>query len=127
MASQEDVRKIAMSLPGTAEGEDRFAFSVEVKGKHKGYLWTWAERVHPKKPKVINHGVIAVVVPSQTMKDILLDSDPNVYFTEPHYNGFLAVLVRLEAISVEELQPLIVEAWKCKAPTETVRAYEKLS
>ena len=53
---------------------------------------------------------------------MILDSDPAIYFTEEHYNGFLAVLVRLDAISVEELRPRIEEAWKCKAPPEVVRA-----
>jgi len=124
VATQEDVRAIASALPGAVEGTDRFGFSVPVKGKFKGFLWTWAERVHPKKPKVINEGVIAVVVPTQLAKDLLLASDPAIYFTEDHYNGFLAVLVRLDAISVEELEPLITEAWKCKAPPELRKDFD---
>jgi hypothetical protein len=122
MATQDDVRTIASSLPGTVEGEERFAFSVMIKGKPKGFLWTWAERIHPKKPKVINEGVIAIVVPNLQAKEMILTSNPAIYFTEDHYNGFSAVLVRLEAISVEELRPLIEEAWKCKAPTSVVKS-----
>jgi len=93
VATQEDVRAIASALPGAVEGTDRFGFSVPVKGKFKGFLWTWAERVHPKKPKVINEGVIAVVVPTQLAKDLLLASDPAIYFTEDHNKGFLGGLV----------------------------------
>jgi hypothetical protein len=33
-----------------------------------------------------------------------------------HYNGFPAVLVRLTLIDVDELEELIVDAWRCQAP-----------
>jgi hypothetical protein len=116
MATLDDVRSIAAALPGAIEGDgEQFGFSVMVKGKAKGFLWTWSERVHPKKPKVINNSVIAVVVPNALAKEMLLESDPAVFFTEDHYNGFLAVLVRLEAISRDDLVPIIEEAWRCKA------------
>lgn len=121
MATHDDVRAIAAALPEAVEGTDRFAFSVAVKGKAKGFLWTWAERVHPKKARVINDGVIAVVVPNLLAKEMILESDPEVFFTEDHYNGFSAVLVRLDRISVEDLRPLIIEAWKCKAPADLLK------
>jgi len=50
VADQSDVRRVALSLPGTSEVEDRFAFSVHNKGKQKGFAWVWAERVEPKNP-----------------------------------------------------------------------------
>jgi hypothetical protein len=37
------------------------------------------------------------------------------FFTEPHYNGFPAVLVRLPAVTARELRPIITEAWRCQA------------
>lgn len=49
MASQQDVRRIALSLPGVREGEGRFAFSIEHKGKPKGFVWSWAERLQPQE------------------------------------------------------------------------------
>ena len=116
MATQDDVRKIASRLPGAIEGEGRFGFSVEVKGKHKGFLWSWAERVDPKKARVINDGVLAVSVPNLTAKELLIESDPEKFFTEPHYKGFPAVLVRLKKIKSKELEDLVIEAWRCKAP-----------
>lgn len=121
MATQDDVRSIAAELPGAVEGMDRFGFSVMVKGKAKGFLWTWAERIHPKKARVINEGVIAVVVPNLLAKEMILESNPEVFFTEDHYNGFSAVLVHLDKISAEDLRPLIIEAWKCKAPAELLK------
>ena len=69
MASQRDVRRIAMSLPGTVEEEDRFAFAVRNKGKDKGFAWVWLERIHPKKARVPNPAVLAVRVADLEEKD----------------------------------------------------------
>ena len=116
MANQDDVRRLALSLPKTTEAEDRFAFSVANKGKQKGFAWVWMERVEPKKPRVPNPAVLAVRVAHELEKDVLLRSDARKFFTEPHYNGFPAVLVRLAAIDVGELEELLTNAWLCQAP-----------
>jgi hypothetical protein len=118
MASQADVRRIALSLPGTEEVPGRFAFSVRHKGKLKGFAWVWMERVAPKKARVPQPSVIAVRVASLYDKDFLLALDPAKFFTEPHYNGFPAVLVRLAAVTARELRPIITEAWRCQAPKD---------
>jgi hypothetical protein len=123
MATQADVRRIALSLPGSREAQGRFAFSVENKGKDKGFVWVWSERVHPKKPRVPRPDVLAVRVRDQAEKAALLDGDPDVFFTEPHYDGFPAVLVRLPAVNKVLLRKLIVDAWQCMAPRE-LRATE---
>jgi hypothetical protein len=124
MATQEDVRRIALALPGTIAATQGFAFSVEHKGKAKGYVWVWMERVDPRKPRVPQPQVIAARVANQVEKASLLAADPDKFFTEPHYNGFPAVLVRLPEISLPELQQVIVEAWRCMAPKELVAAYD---
>jgi hypothetical protein len=121
LANQEDVRRIASSLPGAREAEGRFAFSVENKGKEKSFVWVWLERLEPKKPREPRTDVIAVRVRDQGEKAALLGADPDTFFTEPHYNGFPAVLVRLRAVSTPLLRRLIVEAWRCQAPPELVR------
>ena len=76
MADQDDVRRIALALPDTSEAEDRFAFSVANKGKEKGFVWAWNERVHPKKPRVPRADVLAVRVHDRVEKRALLASDP---------------------------------------------------
>lgn len=121
MATRSDVRRIALSLPETEEDADRFAFSVRVKEKLKGFAWVWMERVEVKKPRVANPGVLAVRVATLAERDILISVEPEKFFTEPHYNGFPAVLVRLAAVSVAELRELIVAAWECQAPAELVK------
>jgi hypothetical protein len=124
VATQADVRRIAMSLPGTEEGTDRFAFSVPVKGKQKGYAWVWMERITPKKPRVANPSVLAVRTTTVSARDLMIAAEPTKYFTEPHYAGFPAVLVQLAEVSVRELRPLLAEAWACQAPKELLKTGE---
>jgi hypothetical protein len=124
MANQDDVRRIALSLPGTTEGDKGFAFVVDHKGKLKGFAWVWVERIHPKKPRVPRPDVLAVRVADQADKAALLAADPAKFFTEPHYNGFPAVLVRLPEISIPELRQVLTEGWRCMAPKALVAAYD---
>jgi hypothetical protein len=125
MADQDDVRRIALALPDTSEADDRFSFSVANKGKEKGFVWAWNERVEPKKPRVPRSDVVAIRVADRFEKEALLASDQETFFTEPHYNGFPAVLVRLPRIGVVELQELIIDAWRSQAPRALVDAYEQ--
>jgi len=124
MADEDDVRRIALSLPETVEEEGRFAFSVRNGGKLKGIAWVWLERIDPKKARVPRPGVIAVRVANQSEKEMLLAADEEKFFTEPHYNGFPAVLVRLAAIDVDELEELITDAWRRQAPRALVREFD---
>src|SRR5262245_27965870 len=52
MATQKDVRAIALSLPQVRESVARFAFGVVVKDKWKGFVWAWNERLEPGKPRI---------------------------------------------------------------------------
>src|SRR5207248_10458708 len=99
MATEEDVRRIALSLPDVTEGEGTLAFGVA----GKAIAWSWKERIDPRKPRVENRDVLAVRVANEDEKQGLLAANPAVFFTEPHYNGFPAILVRLAAIDAAEL------------------------
>ena len=125
VADQSDVRRIALSLPEAAERDDRFAFAVTVRGKPKDFAWVWVERVDPRKARVPRPDVLAVRVANEGEKQMLIASDGDKFFTEPHYNGFPAVLVRLPAVDVDELAELITDAWRCQAPRALVAAYDE--
>ena len=86
--------RIALSLPATEEASSHFAFSVRNKGKPKGFVWVWMDRVAPRKARVPQPNVIAVRVANLFDKDFLFALDPVKFFTEPDYNRFPAVLVR---------------------------------
>ncbi len=124
VASQEDVRRIALSLPETSQGETGFGFGVLNKGKSKGFAWVWQERIEPKKPKVPNHDVIAIRVADELEKQMLLAADSAKFFTEPHYNGFPAILVRLPAVEADELAELLTDGWRCMAPLSLVKEFD---
>ena len=126
MASQADVRRIALSLPGTREVTGRFAFEVENKGKWKGFVWVWLERVHPKKGRVPNPSALGVRVRDPAEKAMLLAADPDIFFTEPHYDGYPAVLVRLKAVNKALLRKLVEEAWRCQAPKALLAEAQEL-
>jgi hypothetical protein len=118
LATQADVRRIALSLRGTEESKSDFAFGVVVKDKLKGFAWVWKERITPKKARVPNPAVLAVRTPTVGAREALISAEPEKFFTEPHYEGFPAVLVRLAAVSAKELRILLEEAWRCQAPKE---------
>jgi hypothetical protein len=120
MASQADVRRIALSQPETAE-DGGFHFSVA----GKGFAWAWMERIEPKRPRVPNPDVIAVRVANELEKQALLSLDADVFFTEPHYDGYPAVLVRLPAIDLGLLEKVLTDAWRCRAPKELVAEFEE--
>jgi hypothetical protein len=124
MADQDDVRRIALSLPETVESQDSFGFRVRnssSKSGSKQFAWTWHERVTPGKPRVPRPDVLVIRVAGQAEKEMLLAADPAKFFTEPHYNGYPAVLIRLPAIQADELRELITDAWRCQAPRRLVR------
>jgi hypothetical protein len=56
-------------------------------------------------------------------KEALLADDPSVFFTTPHFDGYPAILVRLDQIGLEDLREVIVEAWLARAPKRVAQAY----
>lgn len=127
MATHDDVRRIARTLPDTTESSEdsaQFAVSVRAGARDGGSAWTWIERIEPKHPRFPNPAVLAVRVINLEEKEALLAVGRPELFTEPHYNGFPAVLVRLAAIAADELEDLLGEAWRAVAPKRLVKAFD---
>lgn len=122
---QDDVRRVALALPGALERQDRLAFAVPNRDKLKDFAWIWMERLEPKKARVPRPDVLAVRVASQDEKATLIAAEPDRFFTEPHYNNFPAVLIRLDVVSMDELAEMITDAWRCQAPRSAVIAFER--
>jgi hypothetical protein len=55
--------------------------------------------------------------------EALLKGQPDVFFTTPHYDGWPFVLVRLDAVSPEQLAELIEDGWRLRAPNRVVATY----
>ena len=124
MPTFEDVRRIALALPETDEHQSRGLPHWRV--KEKGFVW---ERpLRQSDLKALGDGapdgpILGVRVENLMAKEALLASDPDVYFTTPHFDGYPAVLVLIEKISEEELTEIVVEAWLNRAPPKLVKAY----
>ena len=86
------------------------------KGKSRGIAWVWLERIEPKKARVPNPTVLAIRVANVAQRDLMIATEPEKFFTEPHYNNYPAVLVRLSAVTRADLKTLLVEACRILAP-----------
>ncbi|HWB37352.1 MAG TPA: MmcQ/YjbR family DNA-binding protein [Rugosimonospora sp.] len=125
MATWEDVRRIVAALPETQEraGNDgRLGWRVRDKPLawerplRKGDLAALGDAA-PDGP------ILAARTPDVGAKEALVADDPAIYFTTPHFNGYPAVLVRLDVIEPAELEELIVEAWLAQAPKRLAAQY----
>jgi hypothetical protein len=124
MATWDDVRRIANGLPETDETSSRGTAHWRVNGK--GFVWERPLRradyevlgdAAPDGP------ILGVRVSDLGVKEALLGDDPDVFFTTPHFDGYPAVLVRLDRIDIAELEELVVEAWLDRAPKRLAGKY----
>ena len=112
MATDDDVRRIATALPEVTEKP--WFGTPGYRVKDKGFLRIRSEA----------EGGLVVFVPDLLDKEALLASDPEVFFTTPHYDGYPAVLVRLDVVDREQLEELIEDAWRLQAPKRVVAAFD---
>jgi hypothetical protein len=117
VASWDDVRRTALALPGTSE---RSAYGMPAwRVKDKLFVWerplrrTDYEALGDRAP---DGPILGARVADVGVKEAMLADDPDVFFTTPHFDGYPAVLVRLDRIAMDELEELIVEAWLARAP-----------
>ena len=125
MATWEDVHRLALALPQTAEESSRDglpSWSV----KRRSFAWERPLRRadHEALGDAAPQGpILAARVPDLGAKEALLADDANVYFTTPHFNGYPAILVRLDEIAAPDLEELLVEAWLSRAPKRLAKEY----
>jgi hypothetical protein len=117
VASWEDVRRIALALPESSEQSSRGRSSWRVQDK----LFVWERPLRAGEVQALGEDapdgpILAARVEHLGAKEALLADDPRVFFTTPHFDGYAAVLVRLDRIALDELTELIVEAWLSRAP-----------
>lgn len=124
MATWEDVRRIALSLPETREEVSRGLAFWRVRKK----LFVWERPLRASDLRALGDNapdgpILGARVEHLGAKEALLAEGPDVCFTTPHFDGYAAVLVRLEKIAVDELEELIVDAWVCQAPKRLADRY----
>ena len=116
MADETDLKRIARSLPGAGES------GFDVGGK--GYAWVYQQKVAGQKGRIERRDVLAVRVATLDEKDALIAADPDKFFTDAHYAGFPAVLVRLAAIDSSELTELLIDAWRTHASRKQAAEFD---
>jgi hypothetical protein len=124
VADWDDVARIALGLPETSETLSHGNRSWRVKDKH----FVWERPLRRSDFEALGDSapdgpILGARVEHLIAKEALLADDPNVFFTTPHFDGYLAVLVRLEEITVEDLEEVIVEAWLARAPKRLAASY----
>ena len=121
MATWDDVRELALALPEASEHESRGHAQWKVHAK--GFVWERPLRRADLESLGIAEQegpVLGAKTEDEAVKLALIAEDPTVFFTTPHFDGYAAVLVRLDRVSRRRLGELVAEAWAAVAPARLV-------
>jgi hypothetical protein len=124
MATWDDVRRRALAMPEATEVVSRGNTQWRVKDK----LFVWERPLRRADLAALGDAapdgpIMGARVEHLVAKDVMIASDPEVFFTTPHFDGYPSVLVRLERIGPTDLDEVIVEAWLARAPPRLVKVY----
>lgn len=128
----EDVARLALALPETEETTSYGNVSWAVRTgrvrrgapETKGFVWerplSRKDRTHLVEAEEIevppDEVILAARVEDLAEKEATLAENPGVAFTTPHFNGYPAVLVRLDRVAPALLQEIVTGAWLTVAP-----------
>jgi hypothetical protein len=110
MATFDDVRRISLSLPEATE------------------ILTWETdatfRVGKKIFAISGEGASHVSIKATPfVQEDLIDRDPETFARAAYVGRFGWVEVKLERVSIDELEALLREAWRMTAPRKLVAAH----
>jgi hypothetical protein len=109
----ETVRQIALAFPEVEEYTSHGGHpALRVRKK----LFAWMS------PKREAEGALAVRV-DRDEKQLLIEANPEVYYSTPHYEGYPALLIRLDAIERDELAERLEDAWLIQAPKRLAASF----
>jgi hypothetical protein len=111
MPSWDDVIEIGLRFPGVEVATSFGTPALRVRGKGMCRMRT-------------NPDALVLRVIDMGEREALLQGQPEVFFSTPHYDGYPYVLVRLAGVDPEELAELIEDAWRLRAPKRVIAAYD---
>jgi hypothetical protein len=124
MAGWEDVSRIALALPESSERLRRGIRQWWVRDR----MFVWERPLRRREVEELGDEtpqgpVLGARVEHVWAKEVLIADDPKVFFTTSHFDGYPAVLVRLDRISVADLEEVVTEAWLVRAPKRVAKSY----
>lgn len=129
MATWDDVRRLVAALPETDEHP---SYGGHPSWRVRQQAFVWDRPLRRADQVALGDGgpaetepLLGVRVADEGVKAALLGDDPDVFFTTQHFDGYAAVLVRLERITVPELAELVEEAWRSRAPKRLLAEFDK--
>lgn len=126
MATWDDVSRLAVELP---EVEELTSRGGQLEWKVKGKNLAWERPLRQRDLDELGDAaptgpILGVRTDGEAEKLALVQEDPAVFFTTAHFNGYPAVLVRLDKITEPALRELIVGAWLIQAPKTLVKQFQ---
>ena len=112
MITEDDVRRVALALPSTTEKPSYGTPGFRVKDRLFARIREEGD-------------VLAIWCSDVDEKEALLASEPDKFFTTPHYDGHAMVLVRFATVDVDELTDLLTESWLLRAPKRLASEFAK--
>lgn len=127
MATLDNVAQIALALPEVVEGEARMGRTWSVRTT----TFAWERPFSKADLRRFGHlpvpvaPMLAVRVDDLGEKEAVLAAGRRGFFTIPHFDGYAAVLVELNAVGTRALRDAIVDGWAACAPTALVTGHRR--
>lgn len=107
----DDVRRIALALPGVEISTSYGTPALNVRGK-------FLTRLKEDGDSLVLTGV------SSDERDMLTEGFPDAYYITDHYRSYPCVLLRLSRAEPEAVRGFLVRRWREVAPKKLVRAHD---
>jgi len=124
VAGWDDVQRLALGMPEATERVSRDMRQWCVKDK----LFVWERPLRKPDLAALDDAapegpILGARVEHLGAKEALLANDEGVFFTTPHFEGYPAILLKLEQTPLDLLEEVVVEAWLARAPKRLAQAY----
>ncbi len=129
VATLDDVRRLVAALPGTDEHAS-YGRNPSWRVRQQAFVWDRPLRRADRaalgeEAPAESEPVLGVCVADEGVKAALIAGHPHVFFTTPHFDGYAAVLIRLERIPLPELAELVEDAWRLRAPKRLLAEFDR--